>query len=66
MDRQVLVAITATAYAVILMNCSLTYFLTGTRLPLPVGLHRGVDDTDGAALVLLRDLARPDYYILSV
>jgi hypothetical protein len=66
MDRQVRVAITATTYAVILMNCSLTYFLSGTRLPLPVGSHSGVDDADCAAFVLLRDLARTDYYILSV
>lgn len=65
-DGQVRVAIAATAYAVILMNCSLTYFLPRARLPLHVGSHRGVDDANCAALALLRDLAWTDYYILRV
>ena len=66
MDRQVLVILAATAYAVILMNSSLTYFLAGAGLPLHVGTHRRVNYAYSSTLILFRDLAGSNYYILSV
>ena len=66
MDRHVLVALTATAYAVILINSCLTYFLPRSGMPLHVGPHCRMNYTDSTALVLLRDLAWSNYYILSV
>ena len=65
-DRQVLVILAATSYAVILMNSSLTYFLAGAGLPLHVGPHRRVNYADSSTLILFRDLAGSNYNILSV